>query len=111
MPTSRAIAAAQSAPCATPSVKDAAARSVTPVAVLPASPVTDRRSPGSSRLAIVKSQICARRTSPYAHAKTSASSPNACGTASAATRNAAIAANIAIRTAPSSGSTTLVNHA
>ena len=105
------MAIAQSAPCSTPSVSDAAASSVTPIAVLHASPVTDRRRPGSSRLAMVNSQMWAMRTTPYAHAKTRASSPKACGTESAATRKAAIAANIAMRTAPSSGSTTLVNHA
>jgi hypothetical protein len=105
------IAIAQSAPWVAPSVNEAATSSPTPIAVLPASPVTERRRPGSSRLAIVNSQMWAMRTIPYAQANTSASSPKASGTARAATRKAAIAAKIAIRTAPSSGSTTLVSHA
>ena len=80
-------------------------------AVLIASPITDLRSSASSRLASRNSAMCATRTTTNATAKVSASSPNASGTASAATRNAAIAANITSRTAPSSGSSTLVNQA
>ena len=82
-----------------------------PIAVLTASPRTELRSAGSSRLASKNSAMCAMRTTAYAHAKGSASAPKAPGTDSAATRKAAIAANIARRTRPSSGSTTLVSHA
>ena len=92
-------------------MKAAASSRPTPSEVLPDSPMTERRSPLSSRLAIMNSAMCAARTAPYAHANSSASEPNAPGTHSAATRKAAIAANIASRTAPSSGSTTLVSHA
>ena len=94
-----------------PSKKDAATSSPTPTAVPPASPITDCRSPGSSRLASTNSAICDQRTTPYAHANSRPSESNASGTQSAATRNAAIAVNITRRTAPSSGSTTLVSHA
>ena len=86
-------------------------RNPTPIAELEASPMTDLRSSGSSRLASVNSQMCAIRTIPYADAKTTASSPNASGRLSDATRKAAIAAKMPMRTAPSSGSITLVSHA
>ena len=76
-----------------------------------ASWLTERRSAGSSRLAIVNSAIWAARTTPYEQANSTASSPNACGTHNATTSNAAIAPKIAKRTTPSSGSTTLVSQA
>ena len=64
-----------------------------------------------SLLAITNSPIWEKRTTPYAHAKSSASSPNAPGTHSATTSIAAIATNTTSRTPPSSGSRTLVSQA
>ena len=55
-------ATAQSAPWATPSVRAAAVKRPTPIAVLTARPVTDRRNEGSPGLASTKSTICPTRT-------------------------------------------------
>ena len=63
-PMSQRSASAQSAPCSAPSVNDAATSSPTPSAVLTASPVTERRSSGSSRLATMNSTIWPTRTTP-----------------------------------------------
>ena len=103
-------ASAHSAPWSVSSANDAPASRPEPTSVLASRPDTDRRSSGSSRLAITNSAICDSRTIAYAHANSSPRSSNARGTASATIRNAAIAAKITSRTAPSSGSTTLVSH-
>jgi hypothetical protein len=106
-----AIASPQSAPCAKPSTNDAPMRIPLPIAVLHASPTTDLRKTGSSRLASRNSPIWATRTTPYASAKVRPRSPKAFGTERATTRKAAIARKIAPLTASSSGSTTLVSQA
>ena len=105
------IAAIHIAHFASPSTYAAPNNRPTPIAVLTASPTTDRRRFASSRAAIRKSTIWPARTNAYATANGSARSPNASGTQSPATSRLAEAANIAIRTPPSSGSTTLVSHA
>jgi hypothetical protein len=59
---SRSSAVSHSAPCTQPSVKAAVTSSPVPSAVLHASPIVEDRSPGSSRLATMKSRMCATRT-------------------------------------------------
>jgi hypothetical protein len=61
-PMSNASARTQRPPCSVPSVNEAAAMMPTPTAVPTASPLTDRRSAASSREAMVKSTMCAPRT-------------------------------------------------
>ena len=61
-PTSSASASAHSAPCAQPSANAATVIRPTPIAVPMPRPTTERRSCGSSRLAIVNSAMCAKRT-------------------------------------------------
>ena len=85
--------------------------SATPTDVLAARPTTELRRPGSSRLASMKSPMCAPRTTAYAIANVRARLPNAAGTHSAASSRPAIATKITPRTASSSGSTTLVSQA
>ena len=108
---SSASARAHTRVCAQPSRPAATTMRPTPTAVPPARPRTDWRRAGLSRLAIRNRPIWEKRTTPYAHAKSSASSPNAPGTQRATTSNAAIATNITSRTPPSSGSSTLVSQA
>jgi hypothetical protein len=55
-------ASAHTAPCSAPSKNDAATSKLTPIMVPQARPITDWRSPGSSRLASKNSAICAQRT-------------------------------------------------
>ncbi len=61
---SSTMASAQSAPCCQPSAAAAAISRPTPTAVPPPSPMTDRRSIGSSWLASTKSPMWATRTAP-----------------------------------------------
>ena len=104
-------ARANSPICNAPSANEARISRPTPTAVPPASPKTAERKPGSFRLATMNRTMCAARTTPYAHAKSRPRSPKASGMASETTSRPAMAAKIAKRTTPSSGSTTLVNHA
>ena len=57
-------ASAHREPCSASSVADAATSRPVPIAVLTASPITELRSAGSSRLAAMKSTICPTRTAP-----------------------------------------------
>ena len=63
-PKSSASASAHSPPCSVPSVNAAATSRPTPTLVLPASPQTDLRSAGRSKLAMMNSAMCAARTTP-----------------------------------------------
>ena len=79
--------------------------------MLTASPFTDRRSGGSSRLATMKSTIWPVADHSVGAGEQKAEMAEGLLNASATTSSAAMAANIARRTTPSSGSTTLVSQA